>query len=66
MPLHRCKFCRHDYPSYRELRRHSEEEHPQEFARVSQWLGKSVQPRLEQFEKVASEGLIGHREQHDD
>ena len=61
-PLHRCRFCKDDFPSYRDLRRHVEDAHSTEFLAVSQWLGKEVQPRIEQLEKIANEGLLGYRE----
>lgn len=62
MAVHRCKFCKQDWPTYRELRHHCEDEHSTEFLQVAQWLGNTVQPRLEQFEKLANEGLSGNRE----
>ena len=62
MSLHRCRVCRSDYPTYRELRHHAEDDHPDYFLEVSRWLGRSVTPRIEQLERIASEGLTGYRE----
>ena len=59
---HKCKFCPRHFPSYRAARHHVEEDHPQEFLKVAQWLGKTVDPVLQHYEKLAQEGMTGHRE----
>lgn len=64
--LHKCKFCSHHFASYRVLRHHAADQHPVEFALVTQWLGKVVDTKIEQFEKIAHEGLIGHNERRND
>lgn len=59
---HKCKFCSHHFASYRLLRHHAELDHPVEFTLVSQWLGKVTDVKIEQYEKIAHEGLFGHTE----
>jgi DNA relaxase NicK len=58
----RCKFCKSPFESYRELRFHCAVEHQAEFHKVTEWLGKTVQPKLEVLEKLAAEGMVGHAE----
>lgn len=56
---HRCKFCPLWKTGYAALKRHVELDHPDEFGKVTAWLGRTVDPKLEQFERKAAEGLRG-------
>ena len=60
-----CKFCKTQQPDFRQLKIHCEDEHFHEYRKVSEWIGKTVSPRLETFEKLAAEGMIGAQETGD-
>jgi hypothetical protein len=56
---HRCKFCQEVRTNFAMLRGHIRMDHPVEWAKVENWLGHTVDARLEQFERKAAEGLRG-------
>lgn len=58
----KCRFCPATPKSHRELRSHCELSHPDDFAKVMGWLAKTMQPKLETFEKLAEEGMLGAKE----
>lgn len=61
----KCKFCPSQFTLYSDLKSHVEFEHAQEYARVQAWLGKTVHPKLETYEKLAAEGMVGAQESND-
>ena len=61
MPKNVCRFCKAQLATWRDLRIHCHVEHSTEYKQVEQWLGRTVLPRLESFEKLAKEGLEGHK-----
>lgn len=65
MSTHICKFCKTNFPTFRDLKIHCETDHPDRYKAVAEWIGRTVTPRLEQFEKLAAEGMIGAKETQD-
>lgn len=61
--IHKCRFCSNHFPSYREVRNHVSLLHPQEFAKISQWLGKT-QDKLAGLELLAKEGMEGRQDRN--
>lgn len=57
-----CKFCKAQLTSQRELRFHCEFEHQAEYTKIQSWLGKSVWLRLQSYERLAKQGMLGHKE----
>ena len=57
-----CKFCKREHPNFRSLRIHCEIEHRSEYVAIEEWIGRTVKPRLQTFERLAQEGMLGHRE----
>jgi hypothetical protein len=60
-----CKFCKQPFLDFAELKFHCEMDHPADYVAVERWIGKSVVPRLESFEKLAAEQMIGAKETHE-
>lgn len=61
----KCRFCPAILGSFRQLKHHCELEHNEEYTRVAMWVGKTVTPKIETYERLAAEGLIGFRERKD-
>jgi len=57
-----CKFCKREQSNFRSLRIHCEIEHRQEYVAIEEWVGRTVNLRLKTYERLAKEGLFGHRE----
>jgi hypothetical protein len=57
-----CRFCKIQLTSQRELRFHCEFEHQAEYLKVQIWLGKTTQLRLASYERLAKQGMVGHKE----
>ncbi len=57
-----CKFCKREQLNFRSLRIHCEIEHRSEYVAVEEWIGRTVKLRLKTYERLAKEGLLGHRE----
>ncbi len=57
-----CKFCKAQVTSQRELQFHWEIEHQDEYLKIQAWLGKTVKLRLASYERLAKQGMLGHRE----
>ena len=57
-----CKFCKGDFPNHPELRLHCELEHPMQFFAIQKWLDRTTNPRLQTYEKLAAEGMVGAKE----
>lgn len=60
-----CKFCKKTFTKHFELKLHSELEHPDEYFAVQKWLDRTIQPRLQTYEKLAAEGMLGAKESPD-
>lgn len=60
----KCKFCKTDLESQRALRSHCEFAHRGEYAKVMKWLDKTVEPKIETYEKLAKEGMTGYEDRN--